>query len=219
MVEDFHEADIKANLTSKDKLWILYEYYSFNDDLLEKAIFFSYPSIFLELPNFVKELIEKEIIVKDVRHFLRFVVSADRVGIMKDEFEKMSRYLSKMAYERAMQELRLAVEVKRLYLGVVDEWMKHDNGDMGGLLLRDLLQKGYLFSEGEYQYMLKVELYSMFLYSLGRLSLDFGEFREMKIGEILHLFYGSRNIEDTPLLRRCFDVFGEGSGEGEGKAN
>ena len=47
------------NLSSKQKLDILYEYYSRSDDLIEKAILFSYPMIYVGMREFIAELIER----------------------------------------------------------------------------------------------------------------------------------------------------------------
>lgn len=47
----------------------------------------------------------------------------------------------------------------------------------------------------------------MFLYSLGKLTLSFEKFKDKKVIDIIHLFYDSRNVEDTPELIRCFEIF------------
>lgn len=79
---------------------------------------------------------------------------------------------------------------------------------MAASIMAELLRKGYHFSEQDYEYYIKIELFSMFLYSLGKLSLSFSDFENKSITEIIQLFYDAKNIEDTPLLIRCFDIFG-----------
>jgi hypothetical protein len=76
--------------------------------------------------------------------------------------------------------------------------MDLDNADHASLLFRTLLAKGYSLEQHEYEYWLKVELFGMFLYSLGKLTLSFRTFKDRNINDLIHLFYGCRNIEDTP---------------------
>ena len=41
---------------------------------MEKAIFFSYPSIFIEIKEFVEELVEREVVLSNVQNLLRMIV-------------------------------------------------------------------------------------------------------------------------------------------------
>jgi hypothetical protein len=60
-----------------------------------------------------------------------------------------------------------------------------------------LLLKGYHLSEEEMEGYLKVELYSLFLYELGKISLKFEEIEAMTVGEILHYFFTHEGVEFT----------------------
>lgn len=88
--------------------------------------------------------------------------------------------------------------------------MKVDNADHASLLFRTLISKGYILNEQEYEYWLKIELFGMFLYSLGKLSLTFDNFKDRSVIDLVHFFYDSRSIEDTPELLACFGIFQDG---------
>jgi hypothetical protein len=114
---------------------------------MEKALFFSYPSIFIEYREFIGELIEREIVIGNVQHLLRFVVSREKGEVMKEEFERLGPHLSRMEWEKGVEEVRQVSDMRRLMLAVAEEFLGYDNADMGSLIVQELIRKGYTLTE------------------------------------------------------------------------
>lgn len=55
--KDFRESHMDCKMSPRDKLRILFEYYSQSEEQLQKAIFFNYPTIFTEFRHFLRELV------------------------------------------------------------------------------------------------------------------------------------------------------------------
>lgn len=100
--------------------------------------------------------------------------------------------------------------MKEVYLQGIEELLSYDHADLASSCIRSLLGKGYSLAEEEMELAFKVEVYCLLLYELGRLSLDFSSLRCLSLPEVLHYFFTNQDLEDTPLLVRCFDIFPDG---------
>lgn len=64
---------------------------------------------------------------------------------------------------------------------MVESFLKYDYADMAAVVLGNLVRKGYVLRDEEMESYLKVELYCLFLYELGKLSLSFAEVGAMTV--------------------------------------